>query len=266
MIRARSLHPRLAAGLAFGSLVNTEFALAHSLRTRGRRGATVFAALGLGVPTLAEWLAINVSKQLRHHSRPQLAGVPLNATAGWYTIAYATFTLSERLLTRAGAGARVRRWATPAGTALLATNLDLLLDPYGLASGMWEWRDDGPYAPEIVGLNGQRGIPILNFLSWLGLTGGVTFLYGLLHGDRQDTASISGKAAREAALLLAPYYLPAALWALRNRQPRYLLYSAPFAVAAAITLRPQLTSLPTAHRPPPTDAKMTPGGPRLDAR
>jgi uncharacterized membrane protein len=236
MIRAQAQHPRLAAGLALGAVVNTGFAVVHSLRTRGRRGTAVFAALGLGVPTLAEWLAINVAKQLRHHSRPQLAGVPLNATTGWYSIAYATFTLSERLLTRAGASARVRRWAAPACTALLSTSLDLLMDPYGLASGMWEWRDDGPYATEVVGLNGKRGIPTLNFLSWIGLTGGVTFLYGLLHGERQPTAAITGKAARDATLLLLPYYLPSAIWALRNRRPQYLLYSAPFAIAAAISL------------------------------
>jgi uncharacterized membrane protein len=236
MIRAKALHPRLAAGIALGALINTGLAVAQSLRTRGRRGTAVFAALGLGVPTLAEWLAINVSKQLRHYSRPQLAGVPFVATAGWYVIAHAAFTLSERLLARAGASARVRRWAAPAGTALLATSLDLAMDPYGLASGMWEWRDDGPYATEVVGLNGKRGIPTSNFVSWIGLTGGVTFLYGRLHGDRQGTPEITGKAARDAARLLLPYYLPAAIWALRNRRPQYLLYSAPFALAAALAL------------------------------
>lgn len=235
-MRARPLDPRLNAGMAFGALVNIGLTIAQSLRTRGPRGAAVFAALGLGVPSAAEWLAINVSKELRHHSRPQLAGVPLNATAGWYTIAYATFTLTEHLLERAGASARVRRWAAPIGTALLATSLDLLLDPYGLAHGMWEWRDDGPYAAEIIGVNGKRGVPTANFLGWLGLTSGVTFLYGLLHGDRQAKTPIAARTARDATCLLLTYYLPAAIWALRHRQPRYLLYSAPFALAVAIGL------------------------------
>src|SRR5690348_11611657 len=127
MIRAQVLPSRLAAGMALGALVNTGLTIAQSLRTRGRRGTAVFAALGLAVPTLAEWRAINVTKELRHHSRPHLAGVPFIATAGWYVIAHATFTLSERLLARAGASARVRRWTAPVGTALLATSLDLVM-------------------------------------------------------------------------------------------------------------------------------------------
>jgi hypothetical protein len=42
---------------------------------------------------------------------------------------------------------------------------------------------------------------------------------------------------RTAALLLLPYYLPAAVWALKRRKPKYLLYSALFSVAAWATLR-----------------------------
>jgi hypothetical protein len=39
------------------------------------------------------------------------------------------------------------------------------------------------------------------------------------------------------ALLLLSYYLPAAAWALVQRRPRHLIYSAPLAVASWVALK-----------------------------
>jgi hypothetical protein len=61
--------------------------------------------------------------------------------------------------------------------ALVATSLDLLLDPFGLDLGLWEWSEDGPYAPEVKGPNGKRGIPMLNIAGWITLSTGVTLAY-----------------------------------------------------------------------------------------
>jgi hypothetical protein len=44
-------------------------------------------------------------------------------------------------------------------------------------------------------------------------------------------------AGRGGALLLLSYYLPAAAWALKRRRPRYLIYSAPFALALWAALK-----------------------------
>jgi len=44
-------------------------------------------------------------------------------------------------------------------------------------------------------------------------------------------------AGRVAALLLLSYYLPAAAWALKQHKLRYLIYSAPFAVALWAALK-----------------------------
>lgn len=137
----------------------------------------------------------------------------------------------ESLWTQAGVGPKKRRWLLPVSTALVATSLDLALDPFGLEQGLWEWSSDGPYAPEIAGANGKHGVPLENFAGWLGLTGGVTLGYGLLAGAGGDPTRPGGagsvKAMRAAARLL-PFYLPAATWALRTRKPRYLLYAALF--------------------------------------
>src|SRR3712207_8636075 len=33
----------------------------------------------------------------------------------------------------------------------------------GLDVGLWEWSGDGPYASEVEGPNGNRGVPLLNY-------------------------------------------------------------------------------------------------------
>jgi uncharacterized membrane protein len=74
--------------------------------------------------------------------------------------------------------------------ALTATSLDLLLDPFGLDLGLWEWSAGGPYASEVNGPNGKRGIPVLNFAGWITLTSGVMLAYQLprTRGDATDAA------------------------------------------------------------------------------
>jgi hypothetical protein len=51
----------------------------------------LFAALGNAIPVLGELLAVNLLKVLRHHVRPQVAGVPLAIVLGWHNITYGTF-------------------------------------------------------------------------------------------------------------------------------------------------------------------------------
>jgi uncharacterized membrane protein len=233
-----TLAPWLGWSSLLGTVANAALALRHSLRARGGVGTALFAALGLGLPTLGEWYAVNIDRSIRHHSQPQARGVPVNAALGWWTIASATHALTDDLLARAGASARVRRWSIPVGTALVATSLDLVLDPFGLANGYWEWRDGGTYARDIVGSNGRSGIPIGNYVAWIALTSGVSALYGALARNAPPRNHAPGT-AREAARILLPYYLPAALWAIRERRPRYLLTSALFPVAVTLALWPR---------------------------
>jgi Carotenoid biosynthesis protein len=230
--------PRLNVASLLGSITNAALTLRHSLRVRGGRNTAIFAALSIGLPSLGEWYSINIDGGVRHHSGPQVRGVPVHASVAWWTIASATHALTEDLLGRLGASAAVRRWATPVGSALIATSLDLVIDPYGLANGFWEWRDDGVYAREITGANGRTGIPVENYVAWLGLVGGVAALYGLLARHETPRAADAGS-ARDAASILLSYYVPAALWALKVRRPRYLLNSALFPVVLALALWPR---------------------------
>ena len=226
--------PRLSRALTAHAFLWTGLSVAHSLRARGLRRTLLFAGPGLGIPILGENVAINVLKLLRHRTELQFAGVPVAIALGWYNVGYGTFATMESILSRTGSGGGKPGLALPPATALAATSLDLLMDPCGLDLGLWEWSGDGRYAAEVAGPNGKRGVPLLNFAGWLGLTASVTTAYQRLdpHGDAgvpaRRGAAGSPEAGRCAALLLLPYYLPAAAWALRRRRRKYLLYSAAF--------------------------------------
>jgi uncharacterized membrane protein len=204
-------------------------ALAHSIRVRGLRRGLVFAALGLGTGAAGEWMGVNLAHAVRHHSRPQVVGVPVAAVLSWYSITYAAFTMVERLAGRRRASQRGRFWALPVGTAALATSLDLVLDCYGLDQGLWEWPSGGAYARELAGPNGRHGIPVSNFLAWVTMTGTTSLAYLFVTrgwGGPPALPRAGGTRALDAgSLLLAPYYVLAAGWAIRNGHGRYLVYS-----------------------------------------
>jgi uncharacterized membrane protein len=235
---------RLSKVVTAHAIVMAGLSTAHSLRARGLRRTLLFATLGHAIPVLGEYLAVNVLRVLRHHAEPQLKGVPLAVALGWYNVAYGTLAVVESILNRAYPNKDQQSRILSPGTALVATSLDLLVDPFGLDLGLWEWSGDGAYATEIEGPNVKHGVPLLNFVGWLGLITSVTLAYQRLNPDDeiarpllQPGAAGSPEVGRTAALLLLPYYLPAVVWTLKRRKPKYLLYSAPFSVASWAALR-----------------------------
>ena len=162
---------------------------------------------------------------------------------GWYNVGYGTFAMMESILSRTGSREGKPGRALPPATALVATSLDLLMDPCGLDLGLWEWGGDGRYAAEVAGPNGKRGVPLLNFGGWIALMTLVTLAYQRLQtggnaADAPDPGDSDGpRAERAAALLLLSYYLPATLWALKRGRRKYVLYSAPFATLLWAALR-----------------------------
>jgi uncharacterized membrane protein len=224
-------------------LIVAALSVIHSLRTRGLRRTLLFAALGNAIPILGELLTVRVLKMLRYHVRPQVKGVPLAIALGWYNVGYGTLAIVNGIIYDGADPQGRESLALASATALAATNLDLLLDPFGLELGLWEWSEDGPYASEVKGPNGKRGVPLLNFAGWLALTTGVTLAYQRLHitgnvADAPDLEDSDGPGTeRAAALLLLSYYLPAAAWALKQGRRKYLLYSAPFATTLCAALK-----------------------------
>jgi uncharacterized membrane protein len=189
--------------------------VARSLRVRGVRRILLFAALGSAVPLSGEHLTVNVLKLLHHHVRPQVEGIALAIALAWYNIVYGTFVVMESILEASGPGeVNQKRALAPAVSAV--PSLDLLLDPAGIDLGLWQWSGDGPYAAEVEGPNGKRGVPLLNVAGWIGLATGVVLTYQRL-GPGDDTTAATharmagGSQARHgAALVLLSYYLPAA--------------------------------------------------------
>jgi uncharacterized membrane protein len=237
------LDPRLSKAVTAHSSIVATLSVVHSVRTQGLRRTFLFTALGSAIPILSELLAVHVLKVLRHHARPQVKGVPLAIALGWYNVGYGTLAIVKGTLNNAANPQGRKSLALASATALAATSFDLLLDPFGLELGLWEWSEDGPYASEVKGPNGKRGVPLLNFAGWLALTTGVTLAYQRLHiggnvADAPDPEDSDGPGAeRAAALLLLSYYLPAALWALKQGRRKYLLYSAPFATTLCAALK-----------------------------
>jgi uncharacterized membrane protein len=237
------LDPRLSKAVTAHSSIVAALNVIHSLRTRGLRRTLLFAALGNGILVLGELLAVHVLRILRHHTRPQVKGVPLAIALGWYNVGYGTMAIVKGTINNAANPQGSKSLALASATALAATSFDLLLDPFGLELGLWEWNEDGPYASEVKGPNCKRGVPLLNFAGWLALTTGITLAYQRLQiggnvADAPDPEDSGGPGAeRAAALLLLSYYLPAAVWALRRGRRKYLLYSTPFATTLCAALK-----------------------------
>jgi uncharacterized membrane protein len=215
--------PRLSKLILFCAALNAGVHLAASIRTRGLRRSTLFFALGTGLPAAGELLVTGPLNLLRHRMRYRIAGVPLAILLGWYAVIHGSFIIARRISERLRRGEDTKRVTVPALAALIGVGLDLILDPAGLDIGLWEWNVDGAYAGEVVGPNGHGGVPLVNYLGWISLVGGVTCVYG---PGREDEAE-----NHLPVLLLLPYYLAAVGWALKRRKFGYLLLSAPFPVA-----------------------------------
>jgi uncharacterized membrane protein len=224
--------PRLSKIILVHAAVGAGLNLADSIRTRGARRSVVLLALGIGLPAVGELLATGPLGLLRHRTRPRKAGVPLAILLGWYAVIHGSFTLAEGVLSRLPLDEDSKRGALPPLAALVGTSLDLVLDSAGLDAGLWEWSGDGTYAPEVVGANGRRGVPLVNFLGWLALVAGAASAYERVYGRERGP-----EGGRLPVLLLLPYYLAAVAWAVGRRRPKYLLYSLPFPVALYVGLK-----------------------------
>jgi uncharacterized membrane protein len=133
--------------------------VSHALLTRGVRAAAAlvaaatlggFAVEAVGVATGFPFGTYDYSGQLG----PRLLGVPLIIPLAWTWMAWPAWLAALRL-------AR----STPARVALAAVGLaawDLFLDPQMVAEGYWRWRSPTPALP------GVAGVPVGNYLGWLG--------------------------------------------------------------------------------------------------
>jgi uncharacterized membrane protein len=133
--------------------------VSHALLTRGFRAAAAlvgtataggFAVEAIGVATGFPFGTYDYSGQLG----PKILGVPLIIPLAWTWMAWPAWLAALRLS------------RNPTGRVLLAAAglaaWDLFLDPQMVAEGYWTWRSPHPALP------GVPGVPIGNYLGWLG--------------------------------------------------------------------------------------------------
>ena len=155
----------LTAGTTRAALTVTTVVLgwllsvSHALLSRGPRAAAAlvatatlggFAVEAVGVATGFPFGTYDYSGQLG----PKVAGVPLIIPLAWTWMAWPAWLAAVRLVR--GRVARI---------ALAAAGLaawDLFLDPQMVTEGYWRWESPTPALP------GVPGIPIGNYLGWLG--------------------------------------------------------------------------------------------------
>ena len=224
------VNPRASKVLLSVGALSAASNLADSARARGLPRAAALFALATGLPAIGEALITGPLGLLRHRTKPRIGGVPVAILLLWYNVVCGTLAATERTLARSPLGEARRREALPISTALVATSLDLLTDPFGLDAGLWEWKVNGAYAPEITGNNGHRGVPVLNYLGWLVVVTGVVLGYVRLFPEGRP-------GGRLPILLLLPNYLASAVWTVKNRRTVHLLYSALFPLAVCLGLQ-----------------------------
>lgn len=222
--------PRTSKQILAHALLSATLSFAASLRDCGPRRAAATFALGIGLPAMGELLVTWPLGLLRHRTRPRIVGVPIAILLDWYCVINGSAALTEGFLDRLSLDEATKRKVLPVAAALIGTSLDLILDPFGLDAGLWEWKINGAYAPEIRGANGHSGVPLINYLGWLALVASAVFAQERASGEKS-------RSSRLPALLLLPYYLAAVVWALRRRKYRYLIYSSPFPVALYAALK-----------------------------
>jgi uncharacterized membrane protein len=158
--------------------------VSHALLTRGLRAAAAlvatatiggFAVEAVGVATGFPFGTYDYSGQLG----PKLLGVPLIIPLAWTWMAWPAWIAATRLTDRRAARIGL------AAVGLAAW--DLFLDPQMVAEGYWTWRDPTPALP------GVPGIPIGNYLGWLGFALLLMAALSYAVGRPKDIASAQDK-------------------------------------------------------------------------
>ena len=131
----------------------------HALLTRGPRAAVAligtatlggFAVEAIGVATGFPFGTYDYSGQLG----PKVLGVPLIIPLAWTWMAWPAWLAAQRV--------PIGRWARVVLAAVGLAAWDLFLDPQMVAEGYWRWQSPTPALP------GVPGIPVGNYLGWLG--------------------------------------------------------------------------------------------------
>ena len=188
----------------YGTLLMYGVCVWHSARVKGWRQTAAFFLLAAVVTFFAEYMGTNYGWLFGEYEYtetlgPRLGGIPVLVPFAWSVLIYSSFMVVDWLSGLRGE----RRGTTWFGKAIwsaliaLATGVcvcawDLMGDPFGV-SGVWMealgrepwwWWAGGTYLPDLHVWQGSGGIPIRNFLGWLGVTFLIIFVFHLFFQRR----------------------------------------------------------------------------------
>lgn len=130
--------------------------LAAAWSRSGPRYALALAGLAFAVGLASEIVGVHTGFPFSAYAytdalQPQLADVPVVIPLAWAMMAYPAWRVGELI-----GWSRFSRALIAAGAL---TAWDVALDPQMVGLGIWEWPHGGAY----------HGIPLVNFLGWLGV-------------------------------------------------------------------------------------------------
>jgi putative membrane protein len=191
------------------------FVVWHAVLTKGWQRSLLMFGLSFVVAFTAEALGVNFGLVFGRyyytgHLGPQLFGVPFLAALAWEPIVYAAFCIADVVgahevgaynCTPLHRTPRLRSCVLPSVVGALATTAwDMMIDPIAVNGGWWVWTDGGSYTPYI-----QGGVPVTNFLGWLGVAFVIQLLYRLIAPKPRRSSpglSIHGPLALYSSLFL----------------------------------------------------------------
>jgi putative membrane protein len=133
------------------------FALVHGASVYGKKGIAVFAALCLGIGSLAELVSLRTGFPFGHYyftdvMGPKVFGLPVFLALAYLGIGYVSWILAMLIL-----GGTRRAFALPLLAATIMVAWDLAMDPdWATLDRAWIWKDGGAYF----------GVPLSNYFGW----------------------------------------------------------------------------------------------------
>jgi putative membrane protein len=144
----RSMHWRYSVPMGVIGLASVW----HALATWPLRAVVALFVGGAVIAFSAEVIGV-VAGFLQHRLEPQVVGVPVPIIVAWPGTVYLALRLAQLM---AGPGPQAAALA-----ALLATAVDVVIDPIGVRDQVWQ------YPPAAVSRRRYLGVPYWNVLAWL---------------------------------------------------------------------------------------------------
>lgn len=160
----------------------------------GRRAAVTVFLVAAGTGLVAEVVGVSTGIPFGEYSYTdslgaRLAGVPLVVPLAWVMMTWPAWVVGTALAARLSVRRpRVLAWLA---AAWALASWDLFLDPQMVAAGHWAWTTGrGVAAP----LPGVPGIPVSNYLGWLGVSLLVTGALALARVSGSTVGRVPGPA------------------------------------------------------------------------